>query len=74
MTEDQKKQVKDLRDELQRAVETNDYDTLRTKLNELEKAAQAMSEAMYRQAQPNNDGSAQTNGNDDVYDADFKAK
>ncbi|MBQ1508646.1 MAG: Hsp70 family protein, partial [Erysipelotrichaceae bacterium] len=74
VTEDQKKQVKDLRDELQRAVDTNDYDTLRTKLNELEKAAQAMSEAMYRQAQPNNDGSAQTNGNDDVYDADFKAK
>ncbi len=74
VTEDQKKQVKDLRDELQRAVDTNDYDTLRTKLNELEKAAQAMSEAMYRQAQPNNDGSAQTDGNDNVYDADFKAK
>ncbi|MBQ1477799.1 MAG: molecular chaperone DnaK [Erysipelotrichaceae bacterium] len=81
VTEDQKKQVKDLRDELQRAVDSNDYDTLRRKLDELEKAAQAMSEAMYRQqAQGNPQDAGQSfsnnssNGGDDYVDADFKAK
>lgn len=76
VTEDQKKQVKELRDELQKAIDNNDYDTLKTKLDELEKAAQAMSEAMYQQAagagsNPNGD----TNSNpDDVVDADFTKK
>ena len=71
VTEDQKKQVQDLRDQLQKAVDDNDIDTLRIKITELEQAAQAMSEAMYQQqAQdtPNN------NPNDDVVDADFKTK
>ena len=80
VSEDQKKQVKELRDELQKAIDDNDYDKLRSKLDELEKAAQAMSEAMYQQqanaqagaAGDNNQGSS-TN-NDDVVDADFKAK
>ena len=78
VTEDQKKQVKELRDELQKAIDENDYDKLRTKLDELEKAAQAMSEAMYQQQaqQQANAGadSSNTNNNDDVVDADFKAK
>ena len=78
VTEDQKKQVKDLRDELQKAIDENDYDKLRTKLDELEKAAQAMSEAMYQQQaqqQANaNAGAGAANNNDDVVDADFKAK
>ena len=75
VSEDQKKQVKDLRDELQKAVDNNDYDTLKTKLDELEKAAQAMSEAMYQQAA--NQANGQTNDtkpNDDVVDADFETK
>lgn len=76
--EDQKAQVKSLRDELKKAIDNNDYATLKTKLDELEKAAQAMSEQMYQQ-QAQQQGSANTNStnnnnNDDVVDADFKAK
>ena len=74
VTEDQKKQVKDLRDELQKAIDENDYDKLRTKLDELEKAAQAMSEAMYQQQANAGAGANTTNNNDDVVDADFKTK
>ena len=75
VTEDQKKQVKDLRDELQKAIDDNDYDKLRTKLDELEKAAQAMSEAMYQQqAQQAAGQQTSNNNNDDVVDADFKTK
>ena len=72
VTEEQKNQVKALRDELQKAIDENDYATLKTKLDELEKAAQTMAEAMYQQqaqGQPNN-----TNPNDDVVDADFETK
>ena len=77
VTEDQKKQVKDLRDELQKAIDENDYDKLKSKLDELEKAAQAMSEAMYQQQaqqQANAGGAGAGANNDDVVDADFKAK
>ena len=80
VTEDQKAQVKALRDELQKALDENDYDHLKSKLDELEKAAQAMSEAMYQQqAQQANAGAdysnnSSANNNDDVVDADFKTK
>ena len=75
VTEDQKNQVKALRDELQTAIDNNDYDTLRTKLDELEKAAQSMAEAMYQQQNAQgNPGQAQGNPNDDVVDADFETK
>ena len=86
VTADQKAQVKALRDELQKALDENDYDHLKSKLDELEKAAQAMAEAMYQQqaqGQPGNQnfsggyGNASgnnNNNNDDVVDADFKTK
>ena len=79
VTEDQKKQVKELRDQLQKAIDENDYETLKTKLDELEKAAQAMSEAMYQQQAQQAQAGAGANpnqgqNNDDVVDADFKAK
>ena len=74
VTEDQKKQVKQLRDELQKAVDENDYATLKTKLDELEKAAQAMSEAMYQQAQAQGQQGPSSNPADDVVDADFTKK
>ena len=74
VTEDQKKQVKQLRDELQKAVDENDYATLKTKLDELEKAAQAMSEAMYKQAQAQGQQGPSSNPADDVVDADFTKK
>ena len=74
VTEDQKKQVKQLRDELQKAVDENDYATLKTKLDELEKAAQAMSEAMYQQAQTQGQQGPSSDPADDVVDADFTKK
>ena len=74
VTEDQKKQVKQLRDELQKAVDENDYATLKTKLEELEKAAQAMSEAMYQQAQAQGQQGPSSDPADDVVDADFTKK
>ena len=74
VTEDQKKQVKQLRDELQKAVDNNDYATLKTKLDELEKAAQAMSEAMYQQAQAQGQQGPSSDPADDVVDADFTKK
>ena len=85
VTEDQKAQVKALRDELQTAIDNNDYAHLKSKLDELEKAAQAMSEAMYQQqanagqqtySDPNAGGFNNNSGNnnDDVVDADFKTK
>ncbi len=71
---EQKEQVKALRDELQKAIDQNDYDTLRTKLDELEKAAQAMAEAMYQsQAQGGAQGPT-SDPKDDVVDADFNPK
>ncbi|MDD5792175.1 MAG: molecular chaperone DnaK [Erysipelotrichaceae bacterium] len=73
VSEEQKNQVKTLRDELQTAVDNNDYDTLRTKLNELEKASQAMAEAMYQQQQSQGQ-SASASADDDVIDADFTSK
>ncbi|MBO4358471.1 MAG: Hsp70 family protein, partial [Erysipelotrichaceae bacterium] len=76
VTEEQKAQVKALRDELQSAIDNNEYDRLKSKLDELEKAAQAMSEAMYQQANANQNYQNTSSGpnNDDVVDADFKAK
>jgi len=80
VTKEQKEQVKALRDELQKMIDENDYDHLKSKLDELEKAAQAMAEAMYQQQ--NNAGANYSNMNnnsgngkdDDVVDADFKTK
>ncbi len=74
--ENQKAQVKTLRDELQKALDSNDMTTLKSKLDELEKAAQAMSAAMYQQQaqqgeSTNTSSNASTGGNDNVVDADF---
>ena len=73
VTEQQKAEVKALRDELQTAIDNKDYDKLKTKLDELEKAAQTMAEAMYRQqAQGGTNNGPEPN--DDVVDADFETK
>ncbi|MDO4378544.1 MAG: molecular chaperone DnaK [Erysipelotrichia bacterium] len=74
----QKAEVEKLKDELQQALNNNDYATLKTKLDALEQAAQQMGQAMYQQ-QANN-GTSQSyndnngNGNNDYMDADFKEK
>ncbi|MDQ0359373.1 molecular chaperone DnaK [Breznakia pachnodae] len=70
----QKEETQKLRDELQKALDENDIDTIRTKLEALEAAAQAASASMYdQQGQPT--GSADGGSNDDdVVDAEFEEK
>ena len=78
VTEEQKAEVKKLRDELQEAIDKNDTESLKTKLDALEKAANDMAQAMY-QSQAGQQAAGDTTGNstsanDDVVDADFQEK
>ena len=78
VTEEQKAEVKKLRDELQEAIDKNDTESLKTKLDALEKAANDMAQAMYQshagqQAAGDAAGNS-TSANDDVVDADFQEK
>ena len=73
MDANQKAETQKLRDELQKALDENDFDAMRTKLDMLEKAAQAASASMYQNA--NNAGGNTTSANDDnVVDAEFEEK
>ena len=73
MDANQKAETQKLRDELQKALDENDIDAMRTKLDALEKAAQAASASMYQQqANAGNTGSA--NNDDNVVDAEFEEK
>lgn len=69
----QKEEVTKLRDELQAAMDNNDFETLKEKLDQLEQAAQAMSQAMYEQqaGQPEADDSS---NDETVVDAEFEEK
>ena len=79
VTQEQKDEVRKLRDELQAALDHNDMDGLKTKLDALEAAANQMAQQMYQNAGQNAQsnqgyGSAGPNPNDDVMDADFSEK
>ena len=70
----QKAEVEKLRADLQKALDENDYASIKEKLDTLEKAAQAAAAQMYQ-----NQGAAQgdagnTSFNDDVMDAEFTEK
>ncbi|MEG0265610.1 MAG: molecular chaperone DnaK [Erysipelotrichaceae bacterium] len=71
----QKEETMKLRDELQKSLDDNDMETVKTKLDELEKAAQAASEAMY-QNQDQQGAGPDTNAakDDNVVDAEFEEK
>ena len=77
---EQKAEVQKLRDELQEALDKNDMDSLKTKMDALEQAANAMAQQMYQQggAAQGNQGytgsTGSTSSNDDVMDADFQEK
>jgi len=72
----QKAEVTKLKEELQQAIKDNNVDLLRTKLDELEKAAQAMGEAMYKQQDEAQQGQSASEEpkDDNVVDAEFKEK
>jgi len=68
----QKEETTKLRDDLQKSLDENDMAAVKTKLEELEKAAQAASAAMYQNQQ---DAQGSTAANDDnVVDAEFEEK
>ena len=77
---EQKAEVQKLRDELQEALDKNDMAGLKTKMEALEQAANAMAQQMYQQggAAQGNQGytgsTGSTSSNDDVMDADFQEK
>ena len=73
----QKEEVQKLRDDLQKALDENNMDEVKSKLQMLEQAMQAASQQMYQQqAQQNADaGNASSNGGkDDFVDAEFEEK
>jgi len=74
MTEEQKTQTQQLRDELKTALDNNDIETLKSKMAQLEQAA-AMAQ-QYQQANPQGNTNAQSgnNADDNVVDADFTEK
>ena len=72
--EDQKAEVTKLRDELQEALNKNDFETLKVKVEALEQAAQAMASAQYQQQDAQNAQEASAPQDDNVVDAEFKEK
>jgi molecular chaperone DnaK len=74
VTPQQKEDVSKLRDELQTALDENNNDLLKEKLDELEKAAQSMAEAMYAQQDAQTEGKPENPQDDNVVDADFTEK
>ena len=74
----QAEETKKLRDDLQKSLDENNMDNVRTKLDALEKAAQAAGASMYQNAQQDagaqQDANASSSSNDDVVDAEFTEK
>lgn len=70
----QKEEVVKLRDELQKALDENNIEVLKEKIDELEKAAHHMAEAMYQQQDQQEAGQETKADDDNVVDADFKEK
>ena len=70
--ETQRAEVTKLKEELETALKENNLDLLRSKLDELEKAAQAMGAAMYQQQDAQNN--TQNPNDDNVVDAEFNEK
>lgn len=71
--DNQKAQANALKDELKKAIDENDMDTLDAKMSELEQLAQQMGSYQYQQDQGAPAGEAGS-ANDDVVDADFTEK
>lgn len=72
----EKAEVQKLRDDLQKALDENNMDEVKAKMDALEKAAQAASQAMYQQQaqQPGQEAAQNTNSSDDVVDGEFTEK
>ena len=74
-----KDNVRELKDDLKKSIDENNYDELKSKMENLENAVHKMSEEMYSSSSSGNynevpNYEAQNNKNDDVIDADFTTK
>jgi molecular chaperone DnaK len=69
MDEKQKADTLALRDEIKKALDSEDYATLKTKIDQLEQAAAAFSQYQQQNGGSSNDSSNSNDGN--VYDADY---
>ena len=71
--EKQKEETEKLLKEFKEAVEKDDFDTLKAKISELEKAAEFMAQAQANQQQTSDSEPSETanSTNDDIVDADF---
>lgn len=77
VTEDEKKKVETLGNELQKAIDDNDFNLIRSKKEELEKVAQDLAARVYQQAQQAQQAQQNTNTSNDVeegevVDADYE--
>ena len=74
VSDDEKKQVETLSDELQKALDDNDLDRVRTKKEELEKVAQELAVKVYQQnaAKEQQAPNETSTSDDDVVDADYE--
>lgn len=71
----QKEETIKLKEELEQAIKDNDYEKLKAKISDLEKAAEFMAQQGAGQAeQPENQPSQEASQNEDVIDADFTEK
>lgn len=74
MTEEQKTQTQQLRDELKTALDNNDIETLKSKMAQLEQAAAMAQQYQQANPQPNSNTQGGNNADDNVVDADFTEK
>lgn len=75
VSEDEKQKAEAAKDELKKALEDGDIETIKTKKEALEQEVQALSVKLYeqaQQAQQAQQASEASNANDDVVDADFE--
>lgn len=71
----QKEETIKLKEELEQAIKDNDYEKLKAKISDLEKAAEFMAQQGAGQPdQPENQPSQEASNNEDVIDADFTEK
>ena len=71
----EKEEVTKLRDDLQKALDENNMDEVKSKLDALEKAAQMASQQMYQQqSQPGAEQANSTQAGDDVVDGEYTEK
>ena len=73
ITDEQRAETEKLRDELQEALDNENFDELKEKLDALEAAAQAMAEQMYANQEGAPDMNTESQ-DDDVVDAEFEEK